>query len=110
MMDMSFYEAVDLYREVYKRYEKVEGKPWGINGAMIELAKQVGDLSACVMKKENYYAQCEIPKDIDDKIGNELADIFGQIIRIADYYNINLLEAHKKAREDESDCLNKMNV
>lgn len=109
-MVMSFYEAINLYREVYKRFEKVENKPWGINGAMIELSKQVCDLSACVMKKENYYAQREIPKDIDDKIGNELADIFGQIIRIADYYNIDLLEAHRNAREDESDCLNKMNV
>jgi len=79
-------------------------------GALMELAKQVGDLSACVMKKENYYAQREIPKDIDESIGNELADIFGQIIRIADYYNIDLLEAHRKAREDESDCLSRMNV
>lgn len=55
-MGMSFQEAIELYREVYHRFEKVEGKPWGVNGAMIELSKQVGDLSRCIMLKEEYYA------------------------------------------------------
>ena len=39
-MGMSFQEAIELYREVYHRFEKVEGKPWGVNGAVIELSKQ----------------------------------------------------------------------
>ena len=34
-------------------------------------------------------------------IGNELADIFGQLIRIADCYGIDLEEAHAAAREEE---------
>lgn len=72
-MEMSFEEAVNLFRNIYHRFEKVEGRPWGVNGAMIEY-------------------------------------IFGQLIRIADHYNINLLEAHIAAREDEDTCLKRMGV
>lgn len=108
---MTFKEAIDLYKEVYKRFEKVEYKQWGINGAMIELSKQVGDLSKWVMIKEQYYAMGgSMPDNINEHIGDELVDIFGQIIRIADYYNIDLEEAHLKARKGENECLKGMGV
>lgn len=110
-MEMTFQEAIDLFRQVYKRFEKVEGKPWGVEGATIELAKQVGDLAQLVMVKENYYAPfIQEPEDIDERIGDELADIFGQIIRIADYYSIDLEEAHIKARRGEDESLRELNV
>lgn len=108
---MTFQEAIDLYRDVYKRFKKVEYRQWGINGAMIELSKQVGDLSKCVMIKEQYYAMGgEIPPNINDHIGDELADIFGQLVRIADYYEIDLEEAHIRARAGENECLKGMGV
>ena len=101
-MGMSFQEAIELYRGIYHRFEKVEGKPWGVNGAMIELSKQVGDLSKCIMLKEEYYAyKGERPVGLEKNIGNELADIFGQLIRIADCYGIDLEEVHAAAREEE---------
>ena len=108
---MTFQEAVELYRNVYKRFEKVEYRQWGINGAMIELSKQVGDLSKWVMIKEQYYAMDgKMPSNINDHIGDELADLFGQIVRIADYYKIDLEEAHIRARAGENECLNGMGV
>lgn len=108
---MTFQEAIKLYRDIYKRFEIVEGRPWGINGATIELSKQVGDLAKLIMLKENYYAYCaQKPENLDEKIGDELADILGQIIRIADFYNIDLEEAHKKARTGEDHCLKSMGV
>ncbi len=108
---MTFDESIQLYRDIYKRFEKVEGKPWGINGATIELAKQVGDLSKLIMLKEDYYASCaKKPDNLEEKIGDELADIFGQLIRIADFYNINLESAHVKARTGEDECLKSMGV
>ena len=108
---MTFREAIELYRDVYKRFEKVEYKHWGINGAMIELSKQVGDLSKWVMVKEQYYAMDgKIPDNINEHIGDELVDIFGQIIRIADYYGIDLEQAHYKARDSERECLKNMGV
>lgn len=108
---MTFNEAIQLYRDIYKRFEKVEGKPWGINGATIELAKQVGDLAKLIMLKEDYYATCaKKPENLEDKIGDELADILGQIIRIADFYNIDLENAHIQARIGEDECLKTMGV
>jgi len=40
----TFDEAIEKIRRNVKRFEKIEGKPWGVEGAVIELAKQVGDL------------------------------------------------------------------
>ena len=51
---------------------------------MIELTKQMGDLSKCIMLQENYYSyQGKKPENLKENIGNELADILGQLIRIA---------------------------
>lgn len=108
---MTFQEAMELYRDVYKRFEKVEYRQWGINGAMIELSKQVGDLSKWVMMKEQYYAMDgQMPANINDRIGDELADIFGQLIRIADHYQIDLEDSHVRARAGENECLKGMGV
>ncbi len=99
---MSFEEAINLARAIIQRFEKVEGKPWKVDGSMIELNKQVGQLSALVMMQEGYYPT---DRDQDDpqyaankeKIGDELADILFMIIRLADQYGIDLEEAHKRA-------------
>lgn len=40
---------------MYHRFEKIEGRPWGVEGATIELIKQVGELAKYVMVVENYY-------------------------------------------------------
>ena len=40
-----------------------------------------------------------------DKIADELADIFYAVIQLAKYYNIDLGEAHIKARKSEDDFL-----
>lgn len=109
-MDMSFREAVNLYRDVVKRFEKIEGRPWGAEGAMIELSKQVGELAKCIMIQEDYYFPSAIREKNKEKLANELADIFGQVIRIADHYQIDLLEAHIEARKDEADTLSKRGV
>ncbi len=53
--EMTFREAIELFRKVYHRFEKIEGKPWGAEGAMIEIMKQVGELAKHVMIAENYY-------------------------------------------------------
>ena len=112
---MTFKEAIDLAVGIIKRFKKVEGKPWEINGSMIELSKQVGDLSRLVMSYEGYY-----PKNRDkidkkylankEKISDELADLLFMVIRIADYYNIDLEKAHVKARKGEDKYLKSLGV
>lgn len=107
--ELTFREAIDLFRQVYHRFEKIEGKPWGVEGAMIELVEQVGELAKHVMVAEHYYfvgrEQMQGYETSKEIIGDELADVFSMLIRIADHYDIDLVEEHVKAREMERESL-----
>jgi len=107
---MSFNDAINLYRDVIRRFERIEGRPWGAEGAVIELAMQVGHLAKCIMLQEKYYFYSADSEKNKKQIGDELADIFGQIIRIADHYQIDLLDAHIEARNGEAKCLEENGV
>ncbi len=110
--NLTFQEAINLFRSVYRRFEKIEQRPWGVEGATIELVKQVGELARYVMMAEHYYfAGREVLPNYatdNEKIGDELADIFAMLIRVADYYQIDLVEAHVRARQAEADSLTQM--
>jgi len=112
--EMTFREAIQLFRNIYQRFEKIEGRKWGVEGATIELMKQAGELAKLIMVEENYYfsGRDKIPGYNANKelIGDELADVLSMIIRIADYYKIDLVEAHVKARQAEDESLKKMGV
>ena len=102
MVKKSFEQAINKAREIIKRFEKIEGKKWGVQASMIELSKQVGDLSALVMAQEGYYPKNrgqDNPKYLatKEKLGDELADLLFMTIRLADLYEIDLEEAHYKA-------------
>jgi NTP pyrophosphatase (non-canonical NTP hydrolase) len=108
--DMSFNESVELAKSIIERFEKIEGKSWGAEGAVIELQKQVGELSKLIMNYEGYYFKNreKLDKHYEsdkEKIGDELADILYAIIRISKHYNIDLLGSHIKARKDEDEFL-----
>jgi len=71
------------------------------------LAKQVGDLAKAILTTEGYYLG-----DRDgqpgyragtDRVANELADILYCLMRVADHYQIDLAEAHVRARTAEWD-------
>lgn len=102
---MDFREAVRLAEGIIERFEKVEGKEWGVEGAVIELAKQVGDLSKRVMAYEGYYLDDPRRKGTKEGIADELADVFYAIVRIARHYEIDLLKAHLDARAAEDRSL-----
>lgn len=113
--EIGFREAVDLAKKVIRRFEKIEGKPWGIDGSMIELSKQVGDLARLVMVYENYYFSDRDKLDeqyrvTKEKIADELADILFSVIRIADHYGIDLVKAHIKGRREEDKFLKSRGV
>lgn len=109
-MEKTFVELEDMYKEVVKRFKKIELQEWKAEGAMIELSKQVGELAKQVMIKEKYYAlEGDVP-DIDKRLGNEMADVIAQIMRLADYYKIDLVKAFIEAREDEDRYLKSRGV
>ena len=109
-MAKTFAEMEDMYREVVKRYQKIELREWKAEGAMIELAKQVGELAKQVMIKERYYALQGEEPNVDERLGNEMADVVAQIMRLADYYKIDLEKAFIEAREDEDRYLKSRGV
>lgn len=115
MSDQSFKDAINDIRKSVSRFQKIEGKVWGVEGAVIELAKQVGQLSALVMNREGYYyaerdKENDTYKSSNDTIADELADIMFAVVRIADYYGIDLVAANSKTRKLEDDFLKTKNV
>jgi len=109
-MGMTFKEMEEMYIAVVKRFNKIELQPWNAEGAMIELMKQVGELSKQVMIKEKYYALTDEVPNVDEKLGNEMADVIAQVMRLADYYKIDLEKAYIEAREDEDQYLKSRGV
>ena len=104
------FQRVQLAERIIERFEKIEQRSWGAEGAMIELQKQVGELAKLIMVQEKYYfdKRNELDPKYEankEKIADELADILYAIIRLAKHYNIDLLDAHLKAREKEDEFL-----
>ena len=106
MGDQTFDDAINDIRKTVSRFQKIEGKPWGVEGAVIELAKQVGQLSALIMNREGYY-YAEREKESDnykasnDNIADELADVMFAVVRIADHYGIDLVSTNIQTRKLE---------
>lgn len=109
-MSRSFAEMQKLYRGIVKRFSKIELQEWRAEGAMIELSKQVGELAKQVMIKEKYYALTGEVEDVNERLGNEMADVIAQVMRLADYYGIDLEQAFVEARKDEDGYLNSRGV
>ena len=109
-MSKSFAEMQELYRGIVSRFNKIELQDWRAEGAMIELSKQVGELAKQVMIKEKYYALTEEVSDVDERLGNEMADVIAQVMRLADYYGIDLEQAFVEARKDEDGYLKSRGV
>lgn len=109
-MSKTFSEMQEMYKDIVKRFNKIELQEWKAEGAMIELSKQVGELAKQVMIKEKYYALTEEVTDVDERLGNEMADVIAQVMRLASYYDIDLEKAFIDAREDEDRYLKSRDV
>lgn len=102
--DKTFQEVVDETVNVVRAFEKVEKRKWGPEADMMELTKQVGELSRNIMMYEGYYLA---GRDTDkayqtskEKIADELSDVLYMTIRLADYYSIDLEKVHIAALEE----------
>jgi NTP pyrophosphatase (non-canonical NTP hydrolase) len=67
------------------------------------------------MNKEGYYFSNRDRLDdkydsSKDRIADELADILYVVVRIADHYDIDIISASNKAREDEDSFLKSKGV
>ena len=97
---MLFKDIIKKSLNVIGEFEKVEKRKWGVEGAMIELSKQVGELAKNLMVFEGYYmaGRDNLPEysTSKEKIADELSDILFMIIRIAEHYKIDLEKEHIK--------------
>lgn len=107
---MTFAEMQTMYRTTVNRFKTIENREWKAEGAMIELSKQVGELAKQVMLKERYYAFTEDETTVDERLGNEMADVIAQVMRLADHYGIDLERAFIDARKDEDAYLKSRDV
>lgn len=100
-----FQELLAITRKVIGEFEQREQRSWGIEGSMLELMKQVGDLTRHVMVFEKYYVKNRMSdsyyRTTKNDIADELADILYCLIRISDRYGIDIWEAHFRARRRE---------
>jgi len=91
---LTFQEVKERTEDLIKDFEKFEKREWGVEGAMIELMKQVGELSKYVMMIESYYIPARDTKSeymaSKEKIADELFDIYFMVVRIARHYNLDL--------------------
>ena len=109
-MGLTFAEMRVMYRTTVNRFNAIENREWKAEGAMIELTKQVGELAKQVMLKERYYAFTEDEATVDERLGNEMADVIAQVMRLADHYGIDLERAFIEARKDEDAYLRSRGV
>ncbi|MFZ6022497.1 MAG: hypothetical protein ACOYT9_03445 [Patescibacteria group bacterium] len=104
MQSKTFQEVISASNALIDAFEKVEKRPWGAEGASLELMKQVGELSKMILSAEGYYmAGRDTVEEFNatkSKIADELSDIFLMLVRIARHYDINLEEAHFTAMEE----------
>lgn len=93
---------MDLTRREIAAFNEVEQRKWGVEATMIELAKQAGDLAKHIMVQEKYYLKEREGKPeyktTKQNLGDELADIFFCLVRLADLYRIDLEKALVDAR------------
>jgi NTP pyrophosphatase (non-canonical NTP hydrolase) len=101
-------------RQLIEEFKKREQKEWGVEGSMIELMKQVGDLAKSIMVYEKYYLK---ERELDpkyktekDNIADELYDIFFMTVRIADHYGIDLEHECEKEFNYSMDYFSKEDV
>ena len=107
----SFQELIGMTRTVIAAFDAAEQRPWTIEASIIEMMKQVGDLSRHVMMAERYYLEDRAThpsyQTSQEDIADELADILYCVIRVAEHYHIDLEQAHLQARRNEMRYLGK---
>ncbi|MGB0756849.1 MAG: hypothetical protein ACPGO5_00150 [Patescibacteria group bacterium] len=104
---MDFKEIISQTEKLADEFKAKEQREWGVEAMMVELMKQVGQLSQHVMMHEEYYlAKRDQQSEYDTSkqhIADELFDVIFMSIRIARHYNIDLekeyVEALQRAHE-----------
>ena len=86
-------------RELMSKIAEVEPSRWTAEGSVLELTRQVGDLSELTLKRR-FYEQSGSDKNLDAEIADELVDILLIIFYLADQYKLDLDKSLVSALEN----------
>lgn len=87
---------------LFKKYEETGTPPWTYKTAVQDLSYQVGSLTKAVMQLEGErHAEGKSKEEMMKKVGDELADIFAEVLFIAHELNISLEEAWDQMLESD---------
>jgi NTP pyrophosphatase (non-canonical NTP hydrolase) len=88
---MQISDMVERTRKVTTLFDEVVPRTWGIEAMMVELVGEVGTLADEIMLQEGYRATRKAdPLRLED----ELTDVLFMLVRVADYYHIDLERAY----------------
>jgi len=105
---MSLEELKPKTKKLVERFKDIEPRRWSVEGSIMELMTEIGDLTELVLRKE-YYKE-NVYDDVDFQIRDELADIIFVVIRLADHYGVNLDQAYSEMLESVSNRLSNKGV
>ena len=95
---MEVQELINQTKEMIREFEKREQRKWTPEIIITELSKQLGEVSKQIMMLEKNYIleRANYPEYSysREKLGGELSDILFTLIRLADYYKIDLEKVH----------------
>lgn len=95
-ISMQVAELVELTRSLIKLFKQVEPRDWGIEAMAVELTAETGTLADSIMIQEGYRRMRQGGElDLED----DVVDIMFMLIRIADYYQIDLEAAYTRMIE-----------
>ncbi len=90
---MEVSKMVEMTQEITALFDKEVPRQWSIEAMMTELVAEVGTLADSIMIKEGYrHLRGENELDLED----DVVDILFMLIRIADFYHIDLDQAYPK--------------
>jgi NTP pyrophosphatase (non-canonical NTP hydrolase) len=88
---MQISDMVERTREVTALFDEVVPRTWGIEAMMVELVGEVGTLADEIMLQEGYRRTRSADRL---RLEDEVVDVLFMLVRVADYYGIDLDEAY----------------
>ena len=104
-MDLTFAQMQEMYMDIVERFHPLELKDWKPEEAVIELSNYVGELAKKIIIREKYYKLTGKVTAEDDYLGDGMVEVISQLMRLADYYHVDLEKKFIEAREDDDKYL-----
>ncbi len=79
-------------RNIIKKFQKIEKKPWTPEVIMLDLMEEVGELANAILVKEDYKS---VKREISG-LKDSMADILYALIRLANFYKIDIKDEYMK--------------